>query len=153
MNFIVFQNQGMADLRGARDLADYIGQNYSGRVVEVGAGYIVSVALHLRSFFPNIDLIITDREKRTVQGLVVEEDDIFYPRPELYQGASLLYSLRPPLEMQLAMGELAARIGAEVLVRPLGDEVAKPPGFQRKLLNAGAARFYLFRPDRKLAEI
>ncbi len=64
---------------------------------------------------------------------------------DLYRGASLLYSIRPPLEMQLAMGRAAARVGADVLIRPLGDEVAELPGFSRRLVNAGEARFYLFR--------
>jgi len=46
------------------------------------------------------------------------------------------------------MGELADRIGADILVRPLGDEVATLPGFSRKLVNFGVARFFLFRQDR-----
>jgi uncharacterized UPF0146 family protein len=137
----------MADLQGAKDLAEYIVQNYSGRVVEVGVGYNADVARHLQYMDPSLELRITDRVGRTVQGLQVEADDIFSPRLEQYLGARLLYSLRPPLEMQLAIGELAAQIGADVLIRPLGDEVAELPGFQRKLINAGQARFYLFRPD------
>jgi uncharacterized UPF0146 family protein len=63
---------------------------------------------------------------------------------ELYRGASLIYSIRPPLEMQLAMGQLAAKIGADVLIRPLMDEVAELPGFCRRLVNRGQARFYLY---------
>ena len=44
--------------------------------------------------------------------LPVQKDDIFAPRMELYLGASLLYSIRPPLELQIAMGEVASRVGA-----------------------------------------
>ena len=80
-----------------------------------------------------------------MDGMRVEKDDVFAPRMELYQGASLLYSIRPPLELQIAMGDLAARVGADVLIRPLQDEVAELPGFARRLVNAGEARFYLFR--------
>ena len=69
----------------------------------------------------------------------------FSPRLDLYRGASLLYSIRPPLELQMAMGRAAARVGADVLVRPLENEVAELPGFTRRLVNAGEARFYLFR--------
>jgi len=71
-------------------------------------------------------------------------DDIFSPKMEIYRGASLLYSIRPPLELQLAMGQVAARTGADVLVRPLGDEVAELPGLTRRLVNFGQARFFLF---------
>ena len=132
----------MSLLRGADDLAAFIARNYSGRVVEVGAGYAAEVALGVKA--RGLDVVLTDREERLLGGLRVEKDDIFSPRPELYRGASLLYSIRPPLEMQLAMGLLAARIGADVLVRPLMDEVAELPGFIRRLVNSGEGRFYLF---------
>jgi hypothetical protein len=46
--------------------------------------------------------------------------------------------------MQLAMGLLALELGADVLIRPLQDEVAQLPGFARRLVNSGEARFYLF---------
>jgi uncharacterized UPF0146 family protein len=132
----------MSLLRGADDLAQFIASNYSGRVVEVGAGYFADVALGLRA--RGLDVVLTDKEERFLGGLRVEKDDIFSPRLELYQGASLLYSIRPPLEIQLAMGPLALELGADVLVRPLQDELAELAGFARRLVNAGEARFYLF---------
>lgn len=135
----------MPILRGAADLAEYIGKNYSGRVVEVGAGYVPDVALSLMQGSQALQVVVTDKEERSLGGLSVEKDDLFSPRFDLYQGASLLYSIRPPLELQLAMGALARRIGADVLVRPLADEIADLPGFCRSLVNVGEARFYLFR--------
>ena len=132
----------MSLLRGADDLAEFIAENYRGRVVEVGVGYFADVALGLQA--RGLDVVLTDKEERFLGGLRVEKDDIFSPRLELYRGASLLYSIRPPLELQLAMGLLAAKIGADVLVRPLMDEVAELPCFARRLVNRGEARFYLF---------
>ncbi len=132
----------MSLLRGADDLAQFIAGNYSGRVVEVGAGYFAEVALTLRA--RGLDVVLTDKEERLLGSLRVEKDDIFSPCLELYRGASLLYSIRPPLEMQLAMGQLASLIGADVLVRPLMDEVTELPGFGRRLVNSGEARFWLF---------
>jgi len=132
----------MSLLRGADDLAQFIARNYSGRVVEVGAGYVSEVALGLKE--RGLDVVLTDKGERLLGSLRVEKDDIFSPRLELYRGASLLYSIRPPLEMQLAMGLLASQVGADVLVRPLQDEVAQLPGFARGLVNVGEARFYLF---------
>ncbi len=132
----------MSLLLGADDLARFIAENYQGRVVEVGAGHFAEVAMGLQA--RGLDVVLTDKEERLLGGLRVEKDDIFSPRPELYRGASLLYSIRPPLEMQLAMGLLAAKVGADVLVRPLMDEVAEVPGFARRLVNRGEARFYLF---------
>jgi hypothetical protein len=133
----------MSSLRGAEDLAEFIGQNYSGRIVEVGAGHMPAVALRLLA--RGREVVLTDREERLLGSVRIEEDDIFAPRMELYQGASLIYSIRPPLELQIAMGEVAARVGADILIRPLQDEVAELPGFARRLVNAGEARFYLFR--------
>jgi uncharacterized protein len=135
----------MSSFRGAEDLAKYICMNYHGRVVEVGVGHIPDVATSLKA--RGMDVVLTDKAERILRGLIVEKDDIFSPRPELYQGASLLYSLRPPLELQIGMGALASRIGADVLIRPLGDEVAKLPGFSRQLVNFGEARFFLFQID------
>ena len=133
----------MSSLRGAEDLAEFIGQNYSGRIVEVGAGHVPAVALQLLA--RGLDVVLTDREERLLENMRVVKDDIFAPRMELYQGASLIYSIRPPLELQIAMGEVAARVGADILIRPLQDEVAELPGFARRLVNAGEARFFLFR--------
>jgi hypothetical protein len=133
----------MSSLRDAEDLAEFIGQNYSGRIVEVGAGHVPGVARLLSE--RGLEVVLTDREERLRYDLRIEKDDIFAPRMELYRGASLLYSIRPPREMQIAMGDVAARVGADILVRPLQDEVAELPGFARRLVNAGEARFYLFK--------
>jgi len=131
-----------SSLYDAEDLAEYIAQNYTGRVVEVGAGHMPDVALAVRA--RGLDVLLTDREEELAGGLAVVADDIFSPKMEIYRGASLLYSIRPPLELQLAMGQVAARTGADVLVRPLGDEVAELPGLTRRLVNFGQARFFLF---------
>jgi len=133
----------MPSFRGAEDLARFIGMNYSGRVVEVGVGHVPEVAASLKA--QGMDVVLTDKDERILGTLAVEKDDIFSPRLELYEGASLLYSLRPPLELQIGMGVLAARVGADVLIRPLGDEVATLPGFSRQLVNFGEARLFLFR--------
>ncbi len=133
----------MSSLRGAEDLAEFIGQNYQGRIVEVGAGRVLDVARLLLA--RGLEVVLTDREERQLDNICIEKDDIFAPRMELYRGASLLYSIRPPLELQIAMGDVAAQVGADFLIRPLQDEVAELPGFARRLVNAGEARFYLFR--------
>jgi len=132
-------------LRGAADLAEYIGENYSGRVVEVGVGCVPDVALCLRQRWQGLQVTVTDKEQRFLGSLSVQKDDLFSAQLDLYQGASLLYSIRPPLELQLAMGALARQIGIDVLIRPMADEIADLPGFCRSLVNVGEARFYLFR--------
>jgi uncharacterized UPF0146 family protein len=129
-------------LRGTCEIADFILRNYSGKVVEIGAGFVPEVAMLLSQ---KITVVATDKEMRHLGGLHIRKDDIFSPRKELYEGASLLYSIRPPVEVQLAMGKLAAEMGADVLIRPLKDEIAELSGFSRNLVNLGDARFYLFK--------
>ena len=133
----------MMELMADGDLAEFIAKNYPGRVVEVGVGYLPHVARKLMDM--GLDVILTDKEERLLEGMKVKKDDIFAPCQEIYQGAALIYSIRPPQEMQLALGEVAAAVGADLLVRPLQDEVADLPGFRRTLVNHGQARFYLFR--------
>lgn len=129
-------------LRGAAEMVDFILRNYSGKVVEVGVGFVPEVAILLSR---KITIVAIDKEMRQLDGLCIQKDDIFSPRKELYEGASLLYSIRPPIEVQLAMGKMGAEIGADVLVRPLEDEIAELSGFSRTLVNYGDAGFYLFK--------
>lgn len=131
----------MPSIRGGEDLARFIIARYSGKVVEVGVGSAPEVALLLAL---RLTILATDKTARAVGGIVVVEDDIFSPNLELYLGASLLYSIRPPLEIQIAAGRVARDVGADLIVRPLSDEVAEIPGFSRTLVNSGDARFYLF---------
>jgi len=135
----------ISSMRGAEDLAGYIARNYRGKVVEVGVGYYSEVARLLAA--QGLQVTLTDREERLIACLKVEKDDIFSPQLELYRGAGLIYSIRPPLEMQLAMGVVAAEVEADVLIRPLMEEVARLPGFSRRLVNWGRASFYLYGRD------
>ena len=52
----------MSLLRGADDLAEFIAENYRGRVVEVGVGYFAEVALGLQA--RGLDVVLTDKEER-----------------------------------------------------------------------------------------
>lgn len=132
----------MIKLRGASEIADFILRNYSGKAVEIGTGFVPEVALILSR---HLKVVATDKETRTLDGVLIEDDDIFSPRKEIYAGASILYSIRPPFEVQIAIGRLAAEIGADVLIRPLEDEIADLPGFTKHLVNLGDARFYHFK--------
>ena len=158
MTMVKETNAGMT-LRGSKDLADFILKNYSGKVVEVGVGHVPDVALHLvqtqqssskvtslsaRSSKP-LEVVITDLDAGDLRGVRVLGDDIFNPIMKIYREASLLYSIRPPLEIQIAMGDVAMKVGADIIIRPLGAEVAELKGFGRKIVNHGDAAFYLFR--------
>jgi uncharacterized UPF0146 family protein len=133
-------------VRGSQELADFIRDNYSGKVVEVGVGLRPEVASLCRP----LELLATDKETRILGEVRVEKDDIFSPRLEIYHGASLIFSVRPTIEMQQAIGHLAREVNCDVLIRPLEDEIADLPGFSRSLINVGWARFYLYRLKREV---
>ncbi|MGV8175470.1 MAG: UPF0146 family protein, partial [Methanothrix sp.] len=67
--------KSIQSLRGAKDLAAYIAQNYRGRVVEVGAGFNADVARDLAA--SGLEVVLTDKEERLLGGLKVLKDDIF----------------------------------------------------------------------------
>lgn len=129
-------------MRGALEIAEFILSHYTGRIIEIGIGHGGDVA----RLIPN--LIATDICPVSIDGVATVCDDIFDPTEEIYRGASLLYSIRPPLEVQIAMGDLALRIGADVLIRPIDDEIADLEGFSRELICRGEASFYLYRNRR-----
>lgn len=49
-------------------------------------------------------------------------DDIFNPNWKLYDGADLIYSIRPNPELQKQIIEVAFRSGADALLKVLSDE-------------------------------
>lgn len=136
----------MSCICGAKEIAEFISENYSGKVVEVGMGFVTDVADLLKSGDPkSLELVVTDLEERSLGRISVVKDDAFSPRMEIYRGASLIYSIRPPLELQLAIGKIALEVGADVLLRPLWDEVADLRGFSRSILSLGGSGAYLYR--------
>ncbi len=135
----------MSCICGAKEIAEFISENYSGKVVEVGMGFVTDVADLLKFDLGPMELVATDLEERSLGRISVVKDDAFSPCMEIYRGASLIYSIRPPIELQLAIGKIAIEVGADVLLRPLWDEVADLRGFSRSILGLGGSGAYLYR--------
>lgn len=129
-----------------RDLAEYILENYRGKMVEIGVGSRPEVALLLKD---RADVIVTDINEQTYAGLRFCRDDIFAPDMGIYKDAALIYSIRPPIDMQEAIARTAREVGADLLIRPFGNEKADLCGIYKscKLLNYGCARFYLYKTE------
>ena len=117
-----------------RDLAEYISKRYSGKIVEIGVGFNRKVASELLRL--GFDVIATDIKR--IPGAI--PDDVCNPRFEIYEGASLLYSIRPPYEIQGCIISLARRIGSDVIIVPLKNEIIGGG----RLVNYKSVRFYLF---------
>lgn len=127
-----------------QDIAEYIFKNYSNKVVEVGIGSLPHVALSLKD---KMDVIVTDVNEQKHAGVKFCMDDIFAPDIEIYKNASLLYSIRPPIDIQEAMAKTAKEVGADLLIRPFGNEKADLQRYFKNyaLVNYKRARFYLYR--------
>jgi len=132
-------------LRGHKDLAEYIAKHYKGKVIEIGIGKHPEVALLLKD---HVNVIGTDIVEQDVDVPFVK-DDIFKPELQIYEGASLLYSIRAPPEMQRAIARVAKHVGADVIIRPLGSEKADlGDHFDESIVNYKSAVFYLYKKKR-----
>jgi uncharacterized UPF0146 family protein len=126
------------------DIADYILKNYRNKVVEVGVGSMPHVALALRD---RLDVAVTDINEQVYAGVRFCRDDIFSPDMGIYNNAALIYSIRPPIDIQEAMAKIAKEVGSDMLIRPFGNEKADLERIFKScnLVNYGKARFYIYR--------
>ncbi len=125
------------------DIAEYILRNYRNKVVEVGVGNMPHVALLLKD---RMDVVVTDINEQKYAGVRFCRDDIFNPDMGIYKNASLIYSIRPPVDIQEAIAKTAKEVGADLLIRPFGNEKVDLSRFYKNyvLLNYKKARFYLY---------
>ena len=108
-------------------IVEFVKDNYNRKIVEVGVGHRVNVAEKLKETMPTTEVLVTDTQEsviRSYNGSSVRAivDNVFSPRLHVYQGASLIYSLNPPMEMVPALEKLAKDVGADLLVKPMSDE-------------------------------
>jgi uncharacterized UPF0146 family protein len=102
-------------------IGEYIRRNYQS-VVEIGVGENLAAARVILE--GGIPIRCTDiRPMPPADGICIAEDDVFSPHEELYEGADLLYAIRPGVEMVPPMITLARRTGADLLVYHLGNEI------------------------------
>jgi uncharacterized UPF0146 family protein len=130
---------------GYDGLAEFILSRYpaGARIVEVGVGRHPDTALLLRDTF---DLVCTDVTDPGIPGIRFVRDDIYRPDLSLYQGAALVYSIRPPPDMQVPIAEIASAAGADLIIRPFSSEHVDLGKYYRrsKCVNFKQAYFYLF---------
>jgi uncharacterized UPF0146 family protein len=130
---------------GYDGLAQYILSHYpaGARLVEVGIGRHPDVALLLKDTF---DLVCTDVIDPGTPGIRFVRDDIYRPDPGLYRGAALVYSIRPPPDMQASIAAVASAAGADLIIRPFSSEHADLRKHYRhsRCVNFKQACFYLF---------
>ena len=130
-----------------RDIAEYIINNYRNKVVEVGVGSLPQVAHLLKD---KLDGVVTDVIEQMYAGVRFCRDNIFKPDMGIYRNASLIYSIRPPIDMQDTIAAIGKEVGSDLIIRPFGNEKADLRKYfkEHSIVNYKKARFYLYRSPR-----
>ena len=126
------------------DFRDYILseiQDKPTKIAEVGVGKFSMIADEL-SKKENITLIKTDI--MPADDTVVK-DDITNPNLDLYNDTDIIYSIRPPSELQPYIVKLAQTVDAQLIIKPLTNEDLNTGRVKMKLKNFKKASFYTLR--------
>ena len=127
-----------------QDFAEYILNEVGdedARIAEVAVGKFDMIAEVLSSR-ENITLIKTDIIPADES---VIRDDITNPNLKIYEDVDLIYSIRPPSELQPHLVNLAQKINCQLIIKPLTNEDLNTPGVKMKLKNFNRASFYILR--------
>ena len=111
------------------------------KIAEIGVGRFDKIAERL-SDEENITVIKTDISPKDSS---VIRDDITNPNLELYTNVDLIYSIRPPSELQPHLVNLADKIQSPLIIKPLTNEDLNTPGTKMKLKNYKKASFYILK--------
>ena len=127
-----------------QDFGEYILTEVGDRkvtIAEIAIGKFDKISQML-SKKDNITLIKTDIAPDNES---VIKDDITNPNLELYKDVDMIYSIRPPSELQPYLVKLAKRINAMLIIKPLTGEDLNTPGVNMQLKNFKKASFYILR--------
>ena len=127
-----------------QDFEEYILGEADGKnvkIAEIGVGKFDKIANSL-SERENITLIKTDISPKDA---TVIEDDITRPNIDLYKDVDIIYSIRPPSELQPHLVNLAEKIGSQLIIKPLTNEDLNSGRVKMKLKNFKKASFYTLR--------
>ena len=110
------------------------------KIVEIGAGKFQTISKNL-SENENIDIIMTDIDPANEN---IIKDDVFNPNMNIYKDADLLFSIRPPAELQEAIMKIRDEIDATLIIKPLFNEDLNMKTKKMKLKNYNRASFYIY---------
>ena len=110
------------------------------KIVEIGAGKFQTISKNL-SENENIDIVMTDIDPANEN---IIKDDVFNPNMSIYNGADILFSIRPPAELQEAIMKIRDEVNATLIIKPLFNEDLKMKTKKMKLKNYNRASFYIY---------
>lgn len=127
-----------------QDFGDYILNEIGDKqvkIAEIGVGNFDRISNTL-SQKDNVTLIKTDIIPKDSS---VIKDDITNPNLELYKDVDIIYSIRPPSELQPYIINLAEKKGSQLIIKPLTNEDLNTGKVKMKLKNYKKASFYILR--------
>ena len=110
------------------------------KIVEIGAGKFQTISKNL-SENENIDILMTDIDPANES---IIKDDVFNPNMNIYKGADILFSIRPPAELQEAIMKIRDDVNATLIRKPLFNEDLNMKTRKMKLKNYNRASFYIY---------
>ena len=110
-------------------------------IAEIAVGKFDKIAEKL-SERDNITLIKTDIQPK---DSTVIKDDITNPDLKLYDDVDIIYSIRPPSELQPYIVKLALKIDSQLIIKPLTNEDLNTGKIKMKLKNFKRASFYILK--------
>ena len=111
------------------------------KIVEIGVGRFQSISNRLQEN-ENIEVIMTDINP---SNEIVVKDDIFNPNMRLYENTDILFSIRPPAEIQKAIMDLRDELNCTLIIKPLFNEDLNIELKKKmKLKNHGRSSFYIY---------
>ena len=110
------------------------------KIVEIGAGKFQTISKNL-SENENIDIVMTDIDSANEN---IIKDDVFNPNMSIYNGADILFSIRPPAELQEAIMKIRDEVNATLIIKPLFNEDLNMKTKKMKLKNFNRASFYIY---------
>lgn len=110
------------------------------KIVEIGVGKFQTISKNL-SKNENIELIMTDINPANED---IVKDDVFNPNMSIYEDADILFSIRPPGELQEAIMKIRDEVNATLIIKPLFNEDLNIKTQKMKLKNYNRASFYIY---------
>ena len=126
------------------DFAEYIlseAGDEEVKIAEIAVGRFDKIADSV-SVKENVTLIKTDIAPKDA---TVIRYDITNPDLDLYRDIDIIYSIRPPSELQPYIVKLATEIGSQLIIKPLTNEDLNTGKVKMKLKNFKKASFYTLR--------
>ena len=126
------------------DFAEYILSEVGEKrvkIAEIGVGKFDKISDEL-SKHENITVIKTDILPK---DSTVIEDDVTNPNLDLYDGVDIIYSIRPPGELQPYLVRLAQKIDSQLIIKPLTNEDLNTGKVKMKLKNFRKASFFILK--------